>query len=125
MHKVIYNCVLTGVKMSQFSKVADQIEPGTELAIFNRPYNAYDSQAMSVHFGSTVADPQVGWIPNKEFEDKSAKSILSALVRNNVPLYGVVTACDPAAKTLSVNVCLLESPDIVRVSHDPGESTFS
>lgn len=108
--KTIYSTKLTGTKMSQLGKVGQYIKPGTELGIFNRPDNAYDNQAMSVHFGASITDPQVGWIPNKEFEDKIVKNILNNLVRHGIALYAVVTQYNPETKDLSVNINLVEDP---------------
>lgn len=98
---------LTGTKMSQIGKVQPALlEPGSQLAIHRRPDNAYDSQAMSVHL-SGITSPQVGWIPNKEIEDKSRKEVLSNLAAVH-DLYAVVEQYDPETKFLRVQVHLSE-----------------
>lgn len=125
MHKTIYTTNLTGTKMSQLGRVKDQIKVGDTLAIVARPDNAYDSQAMSVHFGPDVTTPQVGWIPAKELEDKIVKGVLFNLVRFGIGLYATVVQYEPDTKFLRVDVNLIE-PEAVRIiSHDPGESTYS
>lgn len=108
MHKTLYTTNLTGTKMSQFGKVASQLEVGTELAIIPRPDNAYDNQAMSVHFGTGVTDPQVGWIPAKELEDKIVKSVLFNLTRHGIGLYATVVQVEPESKFLRVDVNMIE-----------------
>ena len=125
MHKTIYTTNLTGTKMSQLGRVKDQIKVGDTLAIVARPDNAYDSQAMSVHFGPDVTAPQVGWIPAKELEDKIVKGVLFNLVRFGIGLYATVVQYEPDTKFLRVDVNLVDPEEVRIISHDPGESTYS
>lgn len=115
MPMLIYATTLTGSKISQLGKVIDKVKVGDYLAIVPRPDNSYDNQAMSVHYGFGVTDPQVGWIPAKEIEDKATKGILFALTRHGFELRAQITSFDPVAKQISVNIELLapeaEEPD--------------
>lgn len=109
--RTIYTTNLTGTKMSQLGKVADRIQVGTQLSIHRRPDNSYDNQAMSVHFGPFVTDPQVGWIPAKEFEDKIVKGVLFNLMAHGIGLEGEVVQFEPETKFLRVNVNLTLAED--------------
>ena len=107
--KTLYSVALTGTKMGQLKHVADQLKVGSRLAIINRPDNSYDSQAMSVHFGDSVTSPQIGWIPAKEFEDKIVKGVLFNLQRHGIPLEAVVVEYEPTARTVVVDVNLIDN----------------
>lgn len=118
MNKVIYTTSLTGTKMSQLGKVGDQIKEGDVLAIVPRPDNAYDSQAMSVHFGPDVTSPQVGWIPAKEFEDKIVKGVLFNLMKFGVGLQARVVQYIPETKFLRVDVELVDDEISGDIAHE-------
>lgn len=108
--KSLYTTTLTGTKMGQLGKIPEgSIQVGSELSIHRRPDNAYDSQAMSVHFGSGITSPQIGWIPAKEIEDKATKGILFNLVGHGIPLRAIVEQFDHKTRFVRVNVILDES----------------
>jgi hypothetical protein len=121
--KTIYSCNLTGTKMGQLGRVKDQITVGTTLNIIRRPDNAYDGQAMSVHFGDEllgVTNPQIGWIPVKEVEDKIVKSVLFNLMSHGIDLYAVVTHYDAESRAVRVDVCLHDDKDFSGVTDSEG-----
>lgn len=110
--KEICTTHLTGVKMGKLKQHVHGIKPDTVLSIHRRPDNTYDSQAMSVHFGPDVTSPQIGWIPNKEYEDKIIKTVLNNLSKYH-PLEAVVKSVDSEVHHVEVIVCLKEpvAPD--------------
>lgn len=122
--KTIYSCNLTGTKMGQLGRVADQIAVGTTLNIIRRPDNAYDSQAMSVHFGDEllgVTNPQIGWIPAKEVEDKIVKSVLFNLMAHGIDLHAVVTHYDAESRAVRCDICLDDERDFSSLAEEDGD----
>jgi len=98
---------LTGTKQSQIGKVDPaSLQPGKRLEIYRRADNAYDPQAMSVHLMG-LTSPMVGWIQNKEPEDKRRKEVLCNLAVM-CQLHAVVEQFEPATKFLRVEVHLTE-----------------
>lgn len=111
MKRVLYTCNPTGTKISQIGKVLDQIKEGDVLAIIPRPDNSYDSQAMSIHYGTSVTDPQVGWVPAKEVEDKIVKGVLFNLTKFGFPLQARVVQFEAEQRFLRVDIELAEEED--------------
>lgn len=110
--KSLYETTLTGTKMSQLGKLSpDSIVAGTMLSIHARPDNAYDSQAMSVHFGFGVTDPQVGWVPAKFPEDQTVKGVLFNIVRHGFTLVAQVVNYEPATRHLRVAIGIVDEDD--------------
>lgn len=123
--RTIYTTNLTGTKMSQLGKVAEYIRVGQRLSIHRRPDNSYDNQAMSVHFGDYVTDPQVGWIPAKEFEDKIVKGVLFNLMAHGIGLEAEVVQFEPETKFLRVNVNLSDPDDEAQDVDDYPDPDYS
>lgn len=100
--KPLYTTTLTGTKQGKLSSLPSAPQPGDQLSIHRRPDNAYDSQAMSVHFGPYLTDPFIGWVPAKEYEDRIVKGVLFNLMAHGIPLIASVESYDPDTKTLVV-----------------------